>query len=59
MGMMLRRKDRKADRSPTVNGKPVKQEPKKKILTQPQEESQYNLQDQVKNYQSGYKPNRF
>jgi hypothetical protein len=33
MGMLLRRHDRKADRTPTVNGKPVKQEPKKKILT--------------------------
>ena len=33
MGMMLRRNDRKADRNPTVNGKPVKQEPKKKSLT--------------------------
>lgn len=33
MGMMLRRRDRKADRNPTVNGKPVKQEPKKKSLT--------------------------
>ena len=36
MGMMLRRHDRKADRTPTVNGKPVKQEPKKKILTEKQ-----------------------
>ena len=34
MGMMLRRRDRKADRNPTVNGKPVKQEPKKKSLTE-------------------------
>ena len=34
MGMMLRRHDRKADRTPTVNGKPVKQEPKKKSLSQ-------------------------
>ena len=33
---MLRRKDRKADRNPTVNGKPVKQEPKKKSLTENQ-----------------------
>lgn len=33
MGMMLRRRDRKADRNPTVNGKPVKQEPKNKSLT--------------------------
>ena len=33
MGMMLRRRDRKADRNPTVNGKPVKQEPKTKSLT--------------------------
>ena len=37
MGMMLRRRDRKADRTPTVNGKPVKQEPKKKSLTEKQE----------------------
>lgn len=36
MGMMLRRRDRKADRNPTVNGKPVKQEPKKKSLTEKQ-----------------------
>ena len=34
MGMMLRRHDRKADLTPTVNGKPVKQEPKKKSLTE-------------------------
>ena len=34
MGMLLRRHDRKADRTPTVNGKPVKQEPKKKNLAQ-------------------------
>ena len=36
MGMMLRRRDRTADRNPTVNGKPVKQEPKKKSLTENQ-----------------------
>ncbi len=36
MGMLLRRNDRKADRNPTVNGKPVKQEPKKKSLTEKQ-----------------------
>ena len=36
MGMMLRRRDRKADRNPTVNGKPVKQQPKKKSLTEKQ-----------------------
>ncbi|MBO7230114.1 MAG: hypothetical protein J6V20_01730 [Bacteroidaceae bacterium] len=35
--MMLRRRDRKADHNPTVNGKPVKQEPKKKSLTEKQE----------------------
>lgn len=34
MGMLLRRHDRKADRTPKVNGKPVKQEPKKKSLTE-------------------------
>ena len=34
MGMLLRRHDRKIDRNPTVNGKPVKQEPKKKSLTE-------------------------
>ena len=33
MGMMLRRRDREADRNPTVNGKPIKQEPKIKSLT--------------------------
>lgn len=37
MGMLLRRHDRKADRTPTVNGKPVKQDPKKKSLTEKQE----------------------
>lgn len=37
MGMLLRRHDRKADRTPTVNGKPVKQEPKKKNLAEKQE----------------------
>ena len=37
MGMLLRRHDRKADRTPTVNGKPVKQEPKKKSLTEKKE----------------------
>lgn len=36
MGMLLRRHDRKADRNPTVNGKPVRQEPKKKSLTEKQ-----------------------
>ncbi len=34
MGMLLRRHDRKADRTPKVNGKPVKEEPKKKSLTE-------------------------
>ena len=43
MGMMLRRHDRKADRTPTVNGKPVKQEPKKKSLTGKQ-----NSEDRVR-----------
>lgn len=43
MGMMLRRRDRKADRNPTVNGKPVKQEPKKKSLTEKQ-----NSEDSVR-----------
>ncbi len=59
MGMLLRRHDRKADRTPTVNGKPVKQEPKKKSLTQTQTETKYQPQEQPKNYTSGYKPNRF
>jgi hypothetical protein len=36
MGMLLRRHDRKADRTPTVNGKPVRQEPKKKNLAEKQ-----------------------
>ena len=36
MGMLLRRRDRKADRTPKVNGKPVKQDPKKKSLTEKQ-----------------------
>ena len=34
MGMMLRRHIRPADYAPTVNGKPVAKEPKKKSLTQ-------------------------
>jgi hypothetical protein len=42
MGMMLRRRDRKADRNPTVNGKPVKQEPKKKSLTKETEKLNTN-----------------
>ena len=42
MGMMLRRRDRKADRTPTVNGKPVKQEPKKKSLTKETEKLNTN-----------------
>jgi hypothetical protein len=42
MGMMLRRRDRKADRNPTVNGKPVKQEPKKKSLTKEAEKFDTN-----------------
>jgi hypothetical protein len=46
MGMMLRRRDRKADRNPTVNGKPVKQEPKKKSLTEKQ-----NSEDRVRTTQ--------
>lgn len=33
MGMMLRRNNRKADYTPQVNGKPVKQEPKNRSLT--------------------------
>lgn len=36
MGMLLRRHDRKADHTPTVNGKPVRQEPKKKNLAEKQ-----------------------
>lgn len=39
MGMLLRRHDRKADRTPKVNGKPVKQEPKKKSLTKDTEKN--------------------
>lgn len=34
MGMMLRRNNRKADYNPQVNGKPVKQEPKTRSLTE-------------------------
>lgn len=56
---MLRRHDRNADSDPTVNGKPVKREPKKKNLTQTQTEFEYQPQGQSKNYISGYKPNRF
>jgi hypothetical protein len=33
MGMMLRRNNRRADYTPQVNGKPVKQEPKNRSLT--------------------------
>lgn len=39
MGMLLRRHERKADRTPEVNGKPVKQEPKKKSLTNQQKQT--------------------
>jgi hypothetical protein len=34
MGMMLRRNNRRADYTPQVNGKPVKQEPKNRSLTE-------------------------
>ena len=34
MGMMLRRNNRKADYAPQVNGKPVKQEPNSRSLTE-------------------------
>lgn len=42
MGMLLRRHDRKADRTPKVNGKMVKQEPKKKSLTKDTEKLNTN-----------------
>ena len=59
MGMLLRRHDRQADRNPKVNGKPVKQEPKKKSLATNQTNEEHRPQEQVKNYSNGYKPNRF
>lgn len=34
MGMMLRRKNRKPEENPKVNGKPVKREPKNRSLTE-------------------------
>jgi hypothetical protein len=34
MGMMLRRNNRRAEYTPQVNGKPVKQEPKTRSLTE-------------------------
>lgn len=34
MGMMLRRNNRRAEYTPQVNGKPVKQEPKNRSLTE-------------------------
>ena len=34
MGMMLRRNNRRAEQMPTVNKKPVKQEPKTRSLTE-------------------------
>lgn len=43
MGMMLRRKVRKPDYAPQVNGKPVVQEPKKKSLTKQTKEQTTNL----------------
>jgi hypothetical protein len=52
MGMLLRRHDRKADQTPTVNGKPVNQEPKKKSLTS---HTNSNSQDQNKNFIGSYK----
>lgn len=33
MGMLLRRNNRRPDYNPQVNGKPVKQEPKNRSLT--------------------------
>lgn len=33
MGMMLRRHNRKPDYAPTINGKPIKKEPKNRSLT--------------------------
>ena len=47
MGMLLRRHDRKADRTPKVNGKPVKQEPKKKSLTENKQTRTRPIQDRV------------
>ena len=34
MGMMLRRKNRKGDYMPKVNGKPITKQPKKRCLTE-------------------------
>ena len=34
MGMMLRRNNRRAEYTPQVNGKPVKQEPKNRSLNE-------------------------
>ena len=39
MGMMLRRHNRKPDYTPQVNGKPVKEEPKKRSLTKETKEN--------------------
>ena len=47
MGMLLRRHDRKADRTPKVNGKPVKQEPKKKSLTENNQAKERHTQNRV------------
>ena len=47
MGMMLRRNNRKADYTPQVNGKPVKQEPKNRSLT---EKTAKSVNSQYTNY---------
>jgi hypothetical protein len=42
MGMMLRRHKRTPDVAPMVNGKPVKQEPKNRSLTQNKDKTTAN-----------------
>lgn len=52
MGMMLRRRNRKPDYTPSVNGKPVAQEPKKRKLTekkQPNNTNNFSNVDFLKN----------
>lgn len=51
MGMMLRRNNRKADYAPQVNGKPVKQEPKNRSLTE-KTVKPININSGTTNYQN-------
>lgn len=51
MGMMLRRNNRRAEYTPQVNGKPIKQEPKNRSLTEKTTKTQ-SVVNQPTNYQN-------